>query len=377
MSETELHCFSGDFTLQRRPPTPNQPLQAWDAADEYLLDTFAQADPRPERVLIINDQFGALTVGLHTSNPLKWGDSYTARLALEENLRRNGLADTVPFIPSTETPSGPAYDAVLWRVPKSLVFWQQQLVGLQPLLHEKTLLLVGGMVKHLPDTAKETLSALGTVEVLPVRKKALLLRVTPQTELPKPLMPLDSALQLTKYSLEIQSGSNVFAREGLDIGARFFLEQFSQLPKSGRIADLGCGNGVLGLVAKRLQPEATVYFFDESYQAVAAAEANYHRNGLASVAASPQFVLDDGLSHYAGEPFDLILCNPPFHQNHTIGDQIAWQMFTQSRRHLRPGGELWVVGNRHLNYHIKLKRTFSNYQQVAANPKFVVLMAQR
>ncbi|MEW8020449.1 MAG: methyltransferase [Candidatus Sedimenticola endophacoides] len=36
-----------------------------------------------------------------------------------------------------------------------------------------------------------------------------------------------------------------------------------------------------------------------------------------------------------------------------------------------------MVGNRHLNYHVKLKRLFGNLRQVAANPKFVVLEAIR
>ena len=231
------------------------------------------------------------------------------------------------------------------------------------------------MVKHLPDDAKETLTALGSVEVGPVQKKALLFRVTPQPQLPPPPAPDEMLLSLPEYDLQIGGGPNVFAREKIDGGALFFLSQFSQLLEANRIADLGCGNGVLGLVAKRLQTNATICFFDESYQAIAAAEENYRRNGLSSLGPEARFSLDDGFSHYAGEPFDLILCNPPFHQQHTIGDQIAWQMFTQSKRHLRPGGALWVVGNRHLNYHIKLKRLFGNYRQIAANPQFVVLAA--
>jgi 16S rRNA (guanine1207-N2)-methyltransferase len=52
-------------------------------------------------------------------------------------------------------------------------------------------------------------------------------------------------------------------------------------------------------------------------------------------------------------------------------------MFTGSRAALRPGGELWVVGNRHLGYHVKLKRVFGNCDVVASNPKFVVLRAVR
>ena len=54
-------------------------------------------------------------------------------------------------------------------------------------------------------------------------------------------------------------------------------------------------------------------------------------------------------------------------------DSTAWRMFAGARRALRPGGELWVVGNRHLGYHLKLRRIFGNCEVIDSNPKFVVL----
>ena len=70
---------------------------------------------------------------------------------------------------------------------------------------------------------------------------------------------------------------------------------------------------------------------------------------------------------------DVVLCNPPFHQQNTITDHIAWQMFNDAKQALRIGGELRIVGNRHLGYHEKLKRIFGGYKQVASNNKFVIL----
>ena len=42
-------------------------------------------------------------------------------------------------------------------------------------------------------------------------------------------------------------------------------------------------------------------------------------------------------------------------------------------KNIKKGGELWVVANRHLAYHIKLKKIFNNYEQIASNKKFVIL----
>ena len=74
---------------------------------------------------------------------------------------------------------------------------------------------------------------------------------------------------------------------------------------------------------------------------------------------------------------DRVLCNPPFHQQQVVSDHIARQMFRDARRVLREGGELWVVGNRHLGYHKTLKRLFGNATLVASNRKFVILRAVR
>jgi 16S rRNA (guanine1207-N2)-methyltransferase len=85
------------------------------------------------------------------------------------------------------------------------------------------------------------------------------------------------------------------------------------------------------------------------------------------------FVLGDGLMKFASASADLILCNPPFHQQNSLSDQTALSMFKQSKRVLRPGGELWVIGNRHLNYHRCLARLFGGYTLIASNAKFVII----
>jgi 16S rRNA (guanine1207-N2)-methyltransferase len=127
------------------------------------------------------------------------------------------------------------------------------------------------------------------------------------------------------------------------------------------------------LIAASLNPQATVLFTDESYMAVASAEENF-------VAAfgdnrKANFKVTHCLQGVADESKDLVLSNPPFHQQNATGDAIAWQMFIDARRVLKSKGELRVVGNRHLGYHAKLKNLFGNCELIASNRKFVVLKA--
>jgi 16S rRNA (guanine1207-N2)-methyltransferase len=90
-----------------------------------------------------------------------------------------------------------------------------------------------------------------------------------------------------------------------------------------------------------------------------------------------EFRLGDCLEGITDGSADLVLVNPPFHQHHSIGDRIARNMFRDARRVLSAGGELRVVGNRHLGYHARLGRLFGNCETVASDSKFVILSATK
>jgi 16S rRNA (guanine1207-N2)-methyltransferase len=162
----------------------------------------------------------------------------------------------------------------------------------------------------------------------------------------------------------------VFSRDSLDIGTRFLLEHLPQNPEYCDFIDLGCGNGIVGVMLAKQNSSARIGFIDESFMAIASARENF----AAAFADSRQadFLVADCLSDYPENSADCIVCNPPFHQQHIIGDHIAWQMFRQAHKVLRKGGELRVIGNRHLNYHLALKKLFGHCRQVAANAKFVI-----
>ena len=174
--------------------------------------------------------------------------------------------------------------------------------------------------------------------------------------------------------LTISNHANVYAREKLDIGARYFIENLPKVAANSKVIDLGCGNGVVGLTVLANQADAQVQFIDESVMALASAKQNIMTN-LPEVIEQCEFTLNDCLTDIEGGSVDLILCNPPFHQNTATTDHIAWQMFKDSHRVLKKGGELRIIGNRQLAYHIKLQRLFGNETLIASNDKFVTQSA--
>lgn len=104
--------------------------------------------------------------------------------------------------------------------------------------------------------------------------------------------------------------ANVFSREKLDIGTRFFLEHLMGDRHYGMIVDLSCGNGILGLTAASQHPGSTVTFVDESYMAVQSARESWKANQLQED--KGRFIANDCLTGFPANSADLVLCNPPF-----------------------------------------------------------------
>ncbi|MCY1221017.1 Ribosomal RNA large subunit methyltransferase G [compost metagenome] len=362
--------------LVRQPEQQDDPLQAFDAADEYLLNHLHEQGISGEtRILVLNDSFGALAASLAPhAQVTSSGDSHLGHIALQRNLARNGLdGESVRFVPASEVAAGP-FDRVLIRVPKTLALLEEQLIRLHGQLAPGATVVAAGMVKHLPHAAGDLLAKyIGPMQPSLAVKKARLLIATPEQK-PAATSPYPTRYQLEQPRLTLVNHANVFCRDGLDIGTRAFLPHLPRSLADVRAADLGCGNGVLGIVYALANPQARMTLVDESYMAVQSAQENWR----AALGERPADIrAGDGLAEQPADSLDLVLCNPPFHQQQVVGDFLAWRMFVQARNALAKGGELWIVGNRHLGYHAKLKRLFRGVEQVAATPKFVVLKASK
>ncbi|MET9847676.1 methyltransferase [Streptomyces ossamyceticus] len=370
----------GEYALARHPEDPRDRLRAWDASDAYLLRHLAASEtPLDGTVVVVGDRWGALTTALAGHRPTQITDSYLSREATRANLARNGAdPDTVRLL-TTQDPPPERVDVLLVRVPKSLALLEDQLHRLASAVHEGTVVVGTGMVKEIhTSTLKLFERILGPTRTSLAEQKARLILCTPDAgvvrareadpwpytyELPHDIGPLAGRT--------VVNHAGVFCADRLDIGTRFFLRHLPRGRGGGRVVDLGCGNGVVGTAVALDDPDAEVVFVDESYQAVASAEATYRANADGKA----EFRVGDGMAGFAPGSVDLVLNNPPFHSHQATTDATAWRMFTGARRALRPGGELWVVGNRHLGYHVKLRRIFGNSRLVAGDAKFVVLQA--
>ncbi|MFF8811459.1 methyltransferase [Streptomyces pactum] len=370
----------GTFELARFPQDPRDRLRAWDASDDYLLQHLAEAGAEPAgSVVVLGDRWGALATALAGLRPVQITDSFLTQRATLANLARNGIAPDAVELRSVLDPPPPRIDVLLVRVPKSLALLEDQLRRLAPGVHAGTVVVGTGMVTEIhTSTLKLFERILGPTRTSLARRKARLIFCAPDpATAPAPgdwprryPLPDDAGIVAGRT---VTSHAGIFSAERLDIGTRLFLRHLPRHHGARRVVDLGCGNGVVGTAAALADPAAEVTFIDESFAAVASAEATFRENLGPERAA--EFLVADGLSDAAPGSVDLVLNNPPFHSHQATTAATAHRMFRDSRRALRPGGELWVIGNRHLGYHVALRRLFGGCEVVASDPKFVILRA--
>jgi 16S rRNA (guanine1207-N2)-methyltransferase len=130
---------------------------------------------------------------------------------------------------------------------------------------------------------------------------------------------------------EFMTDSGVFCRGHVDFGSNLMVESLP--PLHGRVLDLGCGYGFVGVAVKLRFPQTDVTMCDINQRAVALAKENAARLG-AQISA----VQSDGFSAVEGS-FDFILCNPPVR----AGKVVYYPWFEQAVGRLNAGGRLIIV----------------------------------
>lgn len=383
---TQFTLGTTQLRLHRWPLSqPNHSLQAWDAADELILEQAMPLYSRlqttqqdPVRLLILNDAFGALSCGMSAVTAqatLQYlvQDSVLSQLACRHNCAQNNLTNANIVELNSLDPLPAAPQLVLFKLPANHSYLAFQLAALSKVLTPSSTLVVAAKAKDINRNVLALFERfIGPTQASLTVKKCRYITTTFAASLPRAELAFPLRWPLDNSPFVLVNHANVFAREKLDIGARFFLQHLPNVAAGAKVIDLGCGNGVLSLQLLRQQPACQVVLCDESHMAVASAKASIAEN-LPEQLAQCQFVADDCLTQQANNSADWVICNPPFHQQAAVTTHIASQMFRDAKRVLKTGGRLRIVANRHLPYRLELEKRFGHCQQLAANPKFVIL----
>jgi 16S rRNA (guanine1207-N2)-methyltransferase/23S rRNA (guanine1835-N2)-methyltransferase len=300
---TSLTLLDRNLQLVRYPQNLQHPSwQAWDAADEYLIEYVEQniQDLQSQSVSIYNDDFGALACWFSDVKPMWVSDSFVAKQSCLVNLQQNELPiESITFYDSI-TPIDTPAELILLKIPKTTALLEQQLIDLQARVSPSTKVIAAGKANLIQ---KSTLALfekyLGPTTTSLAKKKARLVFCQPSGTTSHS-SPYPTIWFTDKPRFEISNLANVFARQQLDIGARFMLESLSKLTNMDHktVIDLGCGNGVLGLHILKQSKQVKMVFVDESYMAVASAKHNVLAN-LAEKEPQSDFIVNNCLDDFA------------------------------------------------------------------------------
>jgi len=151
---------------------------------------------------------------------------------------------------------------------------------------------------------------------------------------------------------------SVFSRQRLDYGSACLLEAVERddQPKTGRLLDLGCGYGALGIILKRIHPALAVVMCDINKRAVALTRRNADINQTRFV----DVVESDGMRQVEGT-FDLIVTNPPIR----AGKETVHRFFQEASERLNPAGSLFAVIRKQQGAPSALKRLQELFGEVS------------
>ncbi|KFF60000.1 SAM-dependent methyltransferase [Cryobacterium sp. MLB-32] len=365
--------------LSRQPDVEADNLFAVDASDRLILDEAAGAlaGAGAGNVVILEDRYGALTLGaaaLHGARKLRvYQDALSGEHALERNASQFGLDDCYRSLPLGEELLTGA-KVVLLQLPRSLGELDEIAGAIARYAAPDVLVFAGGRIKHMSVGMNEVLRRhFGALNVTPARQKSRVLIATSPIATGASDWPHSERHE--DLGLTVRAHGAAFAGTSVDIGTRALLDVLDRMkPDAESAIDLGCGTGVLAAALALQRPRLRVIASDQSAAAVASARATMDANALAE---RVTVVRDDALSSRAEDSAELILINPPFHIGSSVHAGIALKLFADAARVLSPGGELWAVWNTHLGYRPELTRIVGPTRQVGRNTKFTVTVSTR
>lgn len=167
---------AGRWQLHRYPLRSNDPLQAWDAADELLHEALISHDSAGGSTafpLLVNDACGALLMAVTDRQVTSHSDSYISHLAQKANLALNQLScDLRQVDPLAALP--PDIDVILMKLPKNQSLLAFQLAQMSASLRPGTPLLIAAKSKLFTPGVRELFAQYcDAVDISLVQKSAV------------------------------------------------------------------------------------------------------------------------------------------------------------------------------------------------------------
>lgn len=208
------------------------------------------------------------------------------------------------------------------------------------------------------------------------------LTISPQA---KSTVPLDDkeyskarpTLSIPEWTSEqkLYSKPGVFGWNKEDVGSRLLIESLDQLPLTTGLSvlDLGCGYGYLSIRVAHISYAGRLVATDNNAAAIQVTQTNCEQLATACHNDLSYDVVADDCGKSLDEQFDLIVCNPPFHQGFEVDKRLTEKFSEQARKRLKPDGVAVFVVNQFVGIEKIAAKHFATITQLIKRDGFKVL----
>jgi len=295
-----------------------------------------------------------------------------------KRLRHYLKPDNIYIHDTVYPPYEALFDTALLFVPKGRDFGRALLWrALHALKPQGSLYLVGPNKGGAKSLIKDAATLFGACHVVSYKKShriAVSIREADDYDFPTewgtdPTEMQSRTFQTPMGSVRVATLPGIFSWDALDDGTRFLLDNID-FRQAQSVLDVGCGSGIIGtLAAQRVN---AVTMLDDNLLAVRCAQATAEHNQLETVDVIASDVYSE-LSELNENKFDLIICNPPFHQKFQVSTHVPHRIIAGATKHLNAGGRLLMVANDFLRYESVISEHFAQSGTIARNNKYKVL----
>ena len=179
---------------------------------------------------------------------------------------------------------------------------------------------------------------------------------------------------LKEFTFQFASDNGVFSKNTIDFGSQLLIESYEVPPHlaQGKLLDVGCGYGPMGLSFAKAYPEMSVEMVDVNERAMDLAKRNAEANGIQNVTIHESNTYDN----VHAKDYSVIISNPPIR----AGKEVVHRILAEAYDHLIEEGQLVIVIQKKQgapSAQKKMQEVFGNVERIALDKGYWILVSTK